>query len=325
MNFSHQVFTRRCEELYFDILKKEKSTHWVNFKQAVLESEGIFDVEPMLISFSVEIWMSEDNLPIPKDTLAIIEAVFKEEYNSSNEKKVIEDIQKCAPLWSSDRVKEVIQKVLNLWSASKWFFDEKFSLDSISSWFNIDLIRQLHCKVCENFPAANPGVIRVKGKESTTGNRAYALGKFVHNRLQNLVSFFVKKSEEYPAEFSLERRMSLACVFFVEFLNIHPFVDGNGRVARLLFSIFFKNSCRIPLCLVDRAVTNSGGEEDKADCYIRSLNQYEDVDVAAENRVPTEFADYAVKCLCKTIALRTASRISTSVRGRCSAAADDSA
>ena len=58
---------------------------------------------------------------------------------------------------------------------------------------------------------------------------------------------------------SISRVLAIASVFFSDFLLIHPFLNGNGRVARLLMNHFLKGITVVPFTfgvLNDNSVTN---------------------------------------------------------------------
>ena len=48
-------------------------------------------------------------------------------------------------------------------------------------------------------------------------------------------------SRDYRRRSSNDKRISAIATFHEKFLSIHPFLDGNGRIARVLASIQFKD------------------------------------------------------------------------------------
>ncbi len=56
---------------------------------------------------------------------------------------------------------------------------------------------------------------------------------FVDGRMKGLIRWYALNKDEF---YSLE----LASIFHLKFVMIHPFTDGNGRVARLLFNLILK-------------------------------------------------------------------------------------
>lgn len=106
---------------------------------------------------------------------------------------------------------------------------------------SLELIKNLHHTIFKNSkPFA--GELRKKGQEvAVTDN----LGRVLHRGapsskvpelLRELVSWYNKNKDRYPP-------ITLAGVVHDQFENIHPFLDGNGRVGRLLLNnILLKHS-----------------------------------------------------------------------------------
>ena len=105
---------------------------------------------------------------------------------------------------------------------------------------SIKLVRDLHRIVFKNSKDF-AGQFRKKAEEVVVRN---GLGNIVHygapqsrvvTLLKELIKWYSKNREKYPA-------LVLAAVVHNQFENIHPFLDGNGRVGRLLLNnILIKN------------------------------------------------------------------------------------
>lgn len=105
---------------------------------------------------------------------------------------------------------------------------------------SINFILKLHEIVFKNSKAF-AGKFRQKGEEVVVRD---GLGNIVHygapqsrviGLLKELVEWYNKNKEKYPA-------LVLAVVVHNQFENIHPFLDGNGRVGRILLNnILIKN------------------------------------------------------------------------------------
>jgi len=106
---------------------------------------------------------------------------------------------------------------------------------------SLELIKKLHFIIFRNSkPFA--GELRKKGQEvAVTDNLGRVLHKGapsskVPELLRELVSWYNNNKKRYPP-------ITLAGVVHDQFENIHPFLDGNGRVGRLLLSnVLLKHS-----------------------------------------------------------------------------------
>lgn len=77
----------------------------------------------------------------------------------------------------------------------------------------------------------------------------------VPERLETLLAVLASRLEESS---TFEKRLKLSCFFMREFLNIHPFRNGNGRVARILFSKLVREFTIVPASLYTRLTFTRG-------------------------------------------------------------------
>jgi len=99
---------------------------------------------------------------------------------------------------------------------------------------SLNLIKELHKIVFKNSKGF-AGEFRKTGEEVAIRN---GLGDIIHygapasrvtSLLKELIEWYNKHNNKYPA-------LVLAIVIHNQFENIHPFVDGNGRIGRLLLN-----------------------------------------------------------------------------------------
>ncbi|MEK6927350.1 MAG: Fic family protein [Nanoarchaeota archaeon] len=99
---------------------------------------------------------------------------------------------------------------------------------------SLELIKEIHRTVFKNSKKF-AGQFRKPGEEVVVAN---SLGEILHEGapqfrvvflLKELVVWYEKNRNSYPA-------LILAAVVHDQFENIHPFVDGNGRVGRILLN-----------------------------------------------------------------------------------------
>ncbi|MEK6855827.1 MAG: Fic family protein, partial [Nanoarchaeota archaeon] len=148
-------------------------------------------------------------------------AIEGSELNSIEVKGVLEDNK-----WP-DKPKNDIAEAYGVNEAIKYIRETK---DHIS----LELIKELHRMVFKNSKKF-AGQFRKLGEEVVVANR---FGEILHEGapqsrvvflLKELVEWYTKNKDKYPA-------IILAAVVHDQFENIHPFVDGNGRVGRILLN-----------------------------------------------------------------------------------------
>lgn len=99
---------------------------------------------------------------------------------------------------------------------------------------SIDLLKKIHKIVFKNSKKF-AGQFRKKGQEVVVMNKS---GKILHEGaprtrinylLNELIEWYNKNKNHYPA-------LILGAIVHNQFENIHPFVDGNGRVGRIILN-----------------------------------------------------------------------------------------
>ncbi|MDD5254311.1 MAG: Fic family protein [Candidatus Nanoarchaeia archaeon] len=140
--------------------------------------------------------------------------------------------------------------------------NSRTALDNIfetSNELNIDFIKKLHLATQQGIDELAGGY---KDKENCiTDNEGTLIDtttpvEFVEKRMDELLSWYDKnKSKLHP--------FVLAIIFHNQFVYIHPFNDGNGRVARLLLNFILIKNAYFPIIFYN-------DEKSKYYTYIRS-------------------------------------------------------
>jgi len=136
--------------------------------------------------------------------------------------------------WPEGKTKWEISETYGVAEAVKYIRKTKTHI-------SLELIRELHYMIFKNSkPFA--GRFRKEGEEVVVTD---SLGRILHRGapsskvlelLKELVTWYIDNKNRYPP-------ITLAAVVHDQFENIHPFVDGNGRVGRLLLNnILIKHS-----------------------------------------------------------------------------------
>ena len=106
------------------------------------------------------------------------------------------------------------------------------------------LIELVHSTVMKGL-IEHPGVYRTKDARPCGTKFLYCRPSQIASRMNALLTFMKSK---FPGKDS-EESILLASLFFSEFLLIHPFPNGNGRVSRILLSLSLKKVCVVPFSL----------------------------------------------------------------------------
>jgi fido (protein-threonine AMPylation protein) len=145
------------------------------------------------------------------------------------------------------------KKVQNLHNAVKDIFPSIFFPNLPMDRFTPSFARRLHQQVGGNGLIDNAGQYRTKFSGPAQDDFCYMDPVLIENELEKL---FRQCRENFEKEdLQLEEAIKFGACFFAHFLYIHPFSNGNGRVARLLLSFLLSNFTVVPLSLYTGAKT----------------------------------------------------------------------
>ncbi|MBI4393344.1 MAG: Fic family protein [Euryarchaeota archaeon] len=143
-----------------------------------------------------------------------------------------------------------IQEFYNHWAI--WLVPEIFK----HPW-NIDMVRTIHALVMLGAgPEVLPGQFRqAEGVVTGPDGQEWFIGappKYIEEELSGLLDWL---NTQAPAV----SPVAAAAVFFHEFESIHPFLDGNGRVGRVLFHLYLQTH-GLPnshLCMIEKELSGN--------------------------------------------------------------------
>ena len=173
-------------------------------------------------------------------------------------------------------VKEHLEAI-NHHEAIKYLNEIIQNKENINEW----QIKQIHALVLKKIDQANAGVYRRENVLISGAEHAPPDHIHVSDKMKNLIECYEKKWKSlHPAE--------RAALLHIDFVGIHPFVDGNGRTSRLLQNFELMKEGFPPIVIkkekrleyykaLDKAHTK-GKTEDfiklSAECLDESLNLY---------------------------------------------------
>lgn len=118
------------------------------------------------------------------------------------------------------------------------------------SWENI---QRVHRCIVEGLSISSDFRSTMAMAAGNDPSQVYALPEKIESKLETLISF---TNQELASAKALEERLErleqcivIASLFCCEFLKIHPFINGNGRTARILLSWILRDQLVVPLTL----------------------------------------------------------------------------
>ncbi len=166
----------------------------------------------------------------------------------------------------------------------------KFLLDNPETEISVPLILKLHSILLQNIRDDAAGRFRTNKEWVRVGNHIGANPQFVHGFMSDLVEKYNASDDQYF--------LDKIVYFHAEFENIHPFIDGNGRIGRLLI-----NEQLDLLDLPPILIPNKSKNEE----YYPALEEYSNFNKL--DRLSEFFARLLIEALYRRITRLTAPRI----------------
>lgn len=240
-----------------------------------------------------EIWLSEQNVP-ENDTTWNVMLLLEDESNKTNGYiEVNTELENlCQPL-SHLRLstKRCAQKVVNIYNTSKMLFTKKYENQPL----NVKFVCELHSYIMNGL--TEPGQFRRVNVKPSVSSTVYPDYSLVGHRLVILLKFYEErrmeiKNREIESQFHRFKSMLFLTAIFTEaFLFLHPFRNGNGRVARLLFAHILRHEVGAPHSFYCNNSCNHNRREQR-ELYIKAL------DVSRiTGHAPIAFIRYVFECM----------------------------
>ena len=252
------------------------------------------DIKPggkeLLRWYCREIWIAEQNLPDNNSTTHAV-AIAVEETTGSHSSPSVDLIENVAQVMNCElgmfdylvnkvgyetanmkRVMKFCRKISNIVLTTKDVFIERTHRE-----FNIQTSHAVHSKLMSGLLKDSELVtIRTRDVDSGVHGRNFLKHERCQEHLDELFRFVKEKKEEILSVADVtdyqkfENLLVLGSIFLVEFLGIHPYVNGNGRTARILFSLLVSDLFNaVPISLFRAGPKLKRHEERKL--YINTL------------------------------------------------------
>lgn len=179
------------------------------------------------------------------------EAVLSmETQHRKNSRVVLEDVLVFDAIGkTSPKKKAIVTDIVNWRSALNM---AKNAIDR--GPLSLRLIRKIHASIRKNSETAKKDIGIFRNRQNWIGPMGCSIDEaYFYPPPAHLVKKAMANLEKYINYKEKDTLVQLA-IFFVQFLIIHPFMDGNGRVSRILIPLFLakKNSTSGPVFFMSK-------------------------------------------------------------------------
>jgi fido (protein-threonine AMPylation protein) len=194
---------------------------------------------------------SEEDKEVLKDyahyyKLRYVFEILNGENNISLDKSILEEFIMLEKIYNGEMNIKDFVKIQNLSKAIDFIFPDIFLSDISPLRFNEELAKEIHAIIGEDL-FKQPGEYRVSEAMAAVENYHYLEAIRIETEMKKL--FDQTRSLLIQHKGEPEILLKLASQFLVHFLTIHPFENGNGRVARLMISYLLASITVVPLSI----------------------------------------------------------------------------
>jgi Fic family protein len=233
-------------------------------RRVVLKPVILFDdlEDERAIKFSSTIFASvvEKFALGPLPELAVIDSDCLNEVwvgeNPENEKSVSNTINVSDLVIENGTKPEYLtndqwREIKNIDNAMKFLFLSATCPSPDPTPFSEMLVQNVHKIVGADGEIEDAGTYRAVDVRPNGVSIQYCQHEKISTQMAVLLEFVNEELRKVVAGVVTRTTIDIACVFFAEILHIHPFRDGNGRVARLLVSRLLMRFTVVPIVLFD--------------------------------------------------------------------------
>lgn len=207
---------------------KIKTTTPDKLPLAHLDWEGLADLTGQAHAVLARYGALIDQIKNPKKTLTLL--IWQESIASSIPPRSKLPLRKQLAFYSSQN--KIMQKVADCKKA----FENAMTKETIS----LSLIRKTHARIQKHSSSPKKEIGHFRDRQNWIGREGCPIEKaFFYPPKAAHVLKYMKELMHYAHYKEKDPLIQLA-IFFAQFLVIHPFMDGNGRVARILIPLIMK-------------------------------------------------------------------------------------
>ena len=246
-NITSAAFISPILENQHKLLSKEASTIIFPWLKSMIHDDldrhplTYIHVDRERINFVLQVWCAENGIEDPG--MYLNAAYNTVSYDSTRgwprEVTVAADMSIYNTNGAHSRISAL--EMMNIGDTMDWLFYETSDVSSVS-------VLEIHERLMKGFKGA--GKLRTSYVMAGNG-KVYPAPPIMKEMFTELIEFTTRKMEE---EITLAERLALATLFIVRFLDIHPFLDGNGRTARFMFSHIMGFNIPAPISLCDMSI-----------------------------------------------------------------------
>ena len=239
----------------------------------------------MIQAYVNEVWLGEWHASSGADTVELLNFVREKNREAFDKRlKALRFEEDHDLLWLT---------LQNLYRCAASLFSEWPSMEISPTELTIDLAKNLHrdlMRDLKSISGEDVGEWRKTKVHPHGSNTVYANPADVTPKIEQLFDLVVGKIKPHDGTVeSLLHNLVVGAWFFVEFLLIHPFLDGNGRTARVLMSLLVSQTTVVPISLY-RRLRRESGSPDPREYYMTALEH------SHNEEIPCTVIKYVFEC-----------------------------
>jgi len=226
-----------------------------------------------LFLYCREVWIAEQNVPDDAGTSDAVEAAIEAMVNGAAVGDVVVSlVDRGLDIKSARKVCGIVSTALHI------FVGDGVVAGAVA--IDMPFVFMVHQKLMADLlPPDQIGVLRTTNLGSRCGRR-YIAYEQVQNRLAALLAFVKAKRADIAEDTDLTtdfdrfyKLLVLGAFMLLEFLTIHPFVNGNGRTVRMLIATLLADCVAVPMSLFRAGDGVSTNREAQLNLYIDALEK----------------------------------------------------